>query len=114
MSLSEQFKQQQSNFKNSSSSEGLITGVSVPVSINRNGAKLRMHIQLSADALANPQALEAALNEIEQVFDLDVWQPGGGGGQSSGFKSGGGYGGGGNSYGGNRSFGGGYNNNRRY
>ena len=93
--LGDQFKEQQSalsgGFKQNQQSSGSVKGVSVPVSIMRNGAKLRLGIMLSADVLQSPQALEAALSELEQMFDLDVWQSNSGGGQSGGFKSGGGY-----------------------
>lgn len=117
MSLSEQFKQQQdalsNGFKqNSQQSNAAFTGVSVPVSIQRNGAKLRLGIMLSADVLQSPQALEAALSELEQIFDLDVWQPSssnsGGGFKSGGFN--------GNSSYGNSGFqrSGSWNNNRRW
>lgn len=92
MSLNEQFKQQQGAFKQSAEtaqSGDLITGVSVPVSLMRNGAKLRMQIHLNPSVLDNPQALNAALDQIESVFDLDTWQPSGGN-SGGGFKSGGG------------------------
>jgi hypothetical protein len=88
MSLNDQFAQQQGAFKKQSpaTNEDLITGVSVPVSIDRNGAKLRMQIQLNASVLDSPQALNAVLDVLEQSFDLDVWQPSGGGNSSPGFK----------------------------
>jgi hypothetical protein len=92
--LGDQFKEQQAalsgGFKQNQQSSGSVQGVSVPVSIMRNGSKLRLGIMLSADVLQSPQALDAALSELEQMFDLDVWQSNGGS-QSGGFKSGGGY-----------------------
>ena len=94
--LGDQFKEQQaalSNFKQQSSSNG-IQGVTVPVAIKRNGAKVRMGIILDASVLQSPDALEAALSEIEQIFDLDVYQPSSSSGGQSGFKSGNGYSGG--------------------
>lgn len=93
MGLNDQFKQQQGAFKQSADtaqSGDLIIGVSVPVSLMRNGAKLRLHIHLNPSVLDSPQALNAALDQIEQVFDLDTWQPSSGG--QSGFKRGGNYG----------------------
>jgi hypothetical protein len=102
MSLNEQFAQQQGAFKKQSptASGELITGVSVPVSIDRNGAKLRMQVQLNPSVLDNPQSLNAVLDLLEQSFDLDVWQPSSGGNSGNGFKRGnsGGYNNGGNGY----------------
>ena len=89
--LSEQLSKQTASFKQSpataTSDKDLIQGVSIPVSINRNGGKLRIYINLSPDVLGNPQALNAALNQIEESFDLDVWKPSGSS-DSTGFKSG--------------------------
>ncbi len=95
MSISDQLKEQKASFKKSDSVEAngdLITGVSVPVQIERNGGKLRLQVHLGAEALSSPEALNAALDGLEDVFDLDVWQPKGSQG-GNGFKSGG-YGGG--------------------
>lgn len=76
MSLNEQFAQQQNAFKKQTPTSGdLITGVSVPVSLDRNGAKLRLYVNLNAAVLESPQALNAALDQIESVFDLDTWSP---------------------------------------
>jgi hypothetical protein len=89
--LNEQFKQQQGAFKKSApTTDDLITGVSVPVSLDRNGAKLRLQIQLNPDVLNSPQALNEALDQIEQVFDLDTWQAKSES-NSGGFKKSGGY-----------------------
>ena len=90
--LNDQFAQQQGAFKKQfspSANDELITGVSIPVSISRNGAKLRMYVQLNASVLDSPAALNAALEQLETVFDLDVWKPSGGADSSQGFKRGG-------------------------
>lgn len=103
MSLNEQFAQQQGAFKKqtATTSGELITGVSVPISIDRNGAKLRMQVHLNPSVIDNPQTLNDVLDLLEQSFDLDVWKPSGGSDSGSGFKrgnSGGGYNNGGNGY----------------
>lgn len=77
--LTDQLKQQQtalSSFKNQpvTENDNLITGVSVPVSLQRNGGKLRMQIHLNASVLESPEALDEALSSLEAVFDLDVWK----------------------------------------
>lgn len=92
MNLAEQLKQQSealSSFKKQSSaasSDDLISGVSVPVSLEFNGGKLRLYIQLNPVALENPENLTAALNHLGSIFDLDVWQPSASS-NSTGFKS---------------------------
>jgi hypothetical protein len=88
--LNEQFAAQQGAFKKqtATTSGDLITGVSVPVSIDRNGAKLRMQVQLNPSVLDNPQTLNAVLDLLEQSFDLDVWKPSGGSDSGNGFKRG--------------------------
>jgi len=88
MSLTDQFKQQSealAGFKKQSNSDGTINGVSVPVSIDRNGAKLRLYINLNPAVIQSPEALSNVLDELEQIFDLDTWEPPRGSG--SGFKS---------------------------
>ncbi len=101
--LNEQFAAQQGAFKKqtASASGDLITGVSVPISIDRNGAKLRLQIILNPSVLDNPQSLNAVLDMLEQSFDLDAWQAKSGG-DSGGFKRGG------------YNNGNGYNNNKRW
>lgn len=80
MSLDEQLKNQQSALAGFKKPEpatpegGLITGVSIPVQLERNGGKLRMQINLNPSVLQSPEALNKALDEIEQVFDLDIWK----------------------------------------
>ena len=80
MSLKDQLAQQQAalgGFKKQAASVDageLIQGVSVPVSIDRNGAKLRLHINLSPAVLSSPDMLNAVLDELETIFDLDTWQ----------------------------------------
>ncbi len=76
MSLSDSFSQQSASFKKTSASNNdLIQGVSVPVSLDRNGAKLRLYIQLNSEVLASPESLSSALDKLEQLFDLDTWSP---------------------------------------
>jgi hypothetical protein len=76
MSLTDSFTQQSASFKKTTASNNdLIQSVSVPVSLDRNGAKLRLYIQLNSEVLANPESLSNALDKLEQMFDLDTWSP---------------------------------------
>ena len=54
---------------------GGIVGVSVPISIDRDGAKVRLYLHLSPDCIKSPDTLNATLDQIESVFDLDAWRP---------------------------------------
>ncbi|MEM7015973.1 MAG: hypothetical protein AAF512_01380 [Pseudomonadota bacterium] len=65
--------------------DDFITGISVPVKLPRDGGNMRMYIHLSPEALANPETLNAALDQLGEIFDLDVWTPSSGS-NSNGFK----------------------------
>lgn len=78
-----------------------IAGVSVPISIETPKGKIRCYLSLPPECGSNPDALLAALAELDAAgYPLDIWQrdqSSGGGGWNRG---GGGYNGGG--WGGNR------------
>ncbi len=90
MSISEKLSSHAASFKiqqaTTETGNDVIQAVSVPISINRNGGKLRLYINLTPDVLDNPESLNAALSSLEEMFDLDVWKPSGGN-TSTGFKS---------------------------
>ena len=54
----------------------LVQGVGVPVKVNRGRGTLRLYFWLPAEAAANPQALNAALDQLEAAgIPLDTWEP---------------------------------------
>lgn len=56
-------------------SGGYITGISIPVKVPMNGGSLRVYVALSAEACANQQAFDNALDEVERVVGtLDIWE----------------------------------------
>lgn len=70
-----------------SNSEELVNGVYVPIEIPRDGGKLRIYLSLPAEVASSPEILNAALDQLEQRYDLAVWRPRAQG-QNNGFKSG--------------------------
>lgn len=79
-----------SSFKNESptaSSNELVNGVYVPIEIPRDGGKLRIYLSLPAEVASSPELLNAALDQLEQRYDLAVWRPRAQS-QNNGFKSG--------------------------
>ena len=53
----------------------LIQGVGVPVKVNRGRGTIRLYLWLPAEAAANPQALNAALDDLERAgIPLDVYE----------------------------------------
>lgn len=79
-SLAEQLKQQSealSSFKKQSptaTTGDLITGVSIPISLDYNDGKIRIYLSLNTAVLENPETLNTALDYLGEVFTLDVWQ----------------------------------------
>lgn len=53
----------------------LIQGVGVPVKIGRGRGTIRLYLWLPAECAASPQALNAALDELERAgIPLDVYE----------------------------------------
>lgn len=79
-----------SSFKTQSvtgTNDELVNGVYVPIEIPRDGGKLRIYLSLPAEVASSPEILNAALDQLEQRYDLAVWRPRAQS-QSNGFKSG--------------------------
>lgn len=73
-----------------------IAGVSVPISVETPKGKIRCYLSLPAECGANPDALMAALAELDAAgYPLDIWNrdQGGGNWNRGGGSNGGGWGG---------------------
>lgn len=54
----------------------MIQGVGVPIKIGRGRGNLKVLLWLPAECAASPQAMNAALDELERAgLPLDVWEP---------------------------------------
>lgn len=54
----------------------LVQGVGVPIKVNRGRGSIRVYLWLPAECATSPQALNAALDELErQGIPLDVYEP---------------------------------------
>lgn len=84
MSLLDELKKQTktateatSNFKKNSGgavNDDIIQAVSIPIEIERDGGKLRVYIQVPAEAVSSTDTLNAVLDKIEEKFDLAIWR----------------------------------------
>ena len=53
-----------------------VQGVAIPVKLSRGRGTIRLYFWLPAEAAANPQALNNALDELERLgIPLDVYEP---------------------------------------
>lgn len=53
----------------------LVQGVGVPVKVNRGRGTIRLYLWLPAEAAANPQSLNGALDDLERAgIPLDVYE----------------------------------------
>lgn len=53
----------------------LVQGVAVPIKIGRGRGTIRLYLWLPAEAAANPQSLNAALDDLERAgIPLDVYE----------------------------------------
>lgn len=54
----------------------LVQGVAVPVKISRGRGNLKILLWLPAECASSPQALSAALDQLESAgIPLDIWEP---------------------------------------
>jgi len=91
MSLKERLGKQVEDATNSFKSGGgnsgsIITGVIIPVEIERSGGKLRLYLEVPPEAVESAEMLNATLDEIEKSFDLAIWRKNNSYNNGSGFK----------------------------
>lgn len=66
----------------------LVQGVGVPCKIGRGRGTIRLYLWLPAEAAANPQALNAALDDLERAgIPLDVYERESGWGGNAGWNN---------------------------
>lgn len=75
MSLLDEVKSQRAKLQEKVGSGELIQSFQVPVKVPFNGGSLRMYVTLDASKIQTQQEFEAALQQIDDAFGLDVYQP---------------------------------------
>lgn len=75
MSILQSLKEQKEKLQEKASSGELIQSFSIPVKVPFKGGSLRMYVTLDASQIQTQQEFEAALQQIDDAFGLDVYQP---------------------------------------
>ena len=74
MSILQSLKEQKEKLQESSSVE-LIQAFQVPVKVPFKGGSVRIYVTLDASQIQNQQEFEAALQQLDDAFGIDVYQP---------------------------------------
>lgn len=74
MSILQSLKEQKQKLQEKVSSGELIQAFQVPVKVPFKGGSLRIYVTLDASQIQSQQELEAALQQIDDAFGLDVYQ----------------------------------------
>ena len=75
MSILQSLKEQKEKLQEKASSGELIQAFQVPVKVPFKGGSVRIYVTLDASQIQTQQEFEAALQQLDDAFGIDVYQP---------------------------------------